>query len=1078
MTEKTGLLPHYRLSKLFLMFPQRTLWITVTLLVVSLKTLGFNIDLKNAVVHQGPNGSMFGFSIAQHRDKDFSWLLVGAPTAQTDQKNVVEGGAVYRCSIDSPNMCQMIPFDASGPGVIVIRGQRENMDQKSYQWFGATVHSSGENGAIVACAPRYVYYSSNLKRREPVGTCWVVRGSFQNFQEYSPCRTNAWGYHRQGFCQAGFSAAVTKDGRHLFMGAVGSWYWQGQLFSQDLLSKNTFYNTSEGPEADDDIYLGYSMAIGEFTGDKQPDVVVGVPRGNKLTGKLALFNLTLHNLHNISGDQLGSYYGYSVCVADINGDGLDDIVAGAPLYTNLKAKDGSYEKGRIYVAYQTRKHNFRTRSHIDGKFSRGRFGLSLASLGDINKDGYGDIAVGCPYGGEDGKGVVYIFHGGTPGIVTSPTQVIFSSDIPNLSPASTFGFSLAAGLDLDNNQYPDLLIGAYDVDKVIFLRSRPVVQATASLKINPEKINLDDKSTANCRLHDSTIVSCVVISYCLEYTGIGISPSLEFIHRMRLDTEVQAPRVFFLTDENRNEQNISVYLRKESKYCKSIYVYLQNNVRDKLSPISVEVSYRLSDPHPMDLYLEPILDQNKANNLTKQINIQKNCGKDNICIPDIQLQVIPNMQQFLIGSPKRLELQVVLMNEGEDAFESMLYVSLPIDVDYVNIGKVKASDIALSCTGSETVSEYYKRLICDVGNPLPANTTVTFKILLAPSKSLSATRDLQFEFEVNSTNDELDETKLDNRALIELPVRVEVNVTIHGISEPQIITYNRSEILPTEKVSESEAGPEVIHVYAVGNRGPSMVREAEVDILWPTFTLQGQPLLYLMDQPEIQGKGKCEEVSSVNPLLLKKEQKKPRSSGYSFNIESLRNSLISENFEDNDDDKESTFLRRRRHSIPENVTELSQAFNEEMSCGPTLCTKISCSVFNLTREEQVIFTIRSRLWKNTLDEMGLDDVQISSKLVSRVTSLPHDVDPTFLGFKSFFVTTKVNPETVTLQLHMIPWWILILSVSVGLLLLGLLALVLWQLGFFRRRRVQDTMEEPLHYPYGNGYHIAKEDAYL
>lgn len=34
------------------------------------------------------------------------------------------------------------------------------------------------------------------------------------------------------------------------------------------------------------LFTGYSMAIGEFTGDRNADVVVGVPRGNKLTGKV------------------------------------------------------------------------------------------------------------------------------------------------------------------------------------------------------------------------------------------------------------------------------------------------------------------------------------------------------------------------------------------------------------------------------------------------------------------------------------------------------------------------------------------------------------------------------------------------------------------------------------------------------------------------------------------------------------------------------------------------------------------------------------------------------------------------
>ncbi|GIY23455.1 integrin alpha-PS2 [Caerostris darwini] len=1041
------------------------------------KILSFNVDTRTAVVQQGPNGSMFGFSVALHRDRDFSWLLVGAPKAQTDQPGVEQGGAVFRCSIDSPDMCQMIPFDASGPGQINLRGKKENMDEKSHQWFGATVHSSGENGAIVACAPRYVSYSSNLKRRDPVGTCWVVRGTFQNFQEYAPCRTIAWGYHRQGYCQAGFSAAVTKDGRQLFIGAVGSWYWQGQLYSQDLLSKETQFNTPEGPAEDDDSYLGYSIAIGEFTGDKNPDVVVGVPRGHKLSGKVSLFNSTLYSLHNISGEQLGSYFGYSVCVTDINGDRLDDIIVGAPLYTDLTAKDGSYEKGRIYVAYQTKKHNFRTRSHIDGTYSKGRFGLSLASLADINKDGYGDIAVGCPYGGEDGRGVVFIFHGGSSGIATKPSQVIFSSDIYPSAAVSTFGFSLAGGMDLDNNQYTDLLIGSYNSDSVTFLRSRPVIQTIANLKINPEKINLDEKSSTSCKLYDGAIVSCVVVSFCLEFTGYGIPPSLGFMYRMRLDVENQASRVFFLTDENQNEQNVSVHLRKESRYCKSIYVYLQNNVRDKLTPITVEVTYHLYDPFPDLLELKPILNQNRPNNLTKQINIQKNCGKDNICIPDVKIQVFPNMKEFLIGSQKRLELNVILINAGEDAFESMLYANLPIDVDYVNIGKVRPMDIPVSCTGNEDdLINEDRQLICDVGNPLPANTTLSFKILLAPSKYLSASHDLEFLFEVNSTNAERNSTLGDNAAKIRLPVRVEVNITIHGISEPQIIAYNKTDIPPVDKSTESEAGPEVIHVYAVGNRGPSMVREAEVDILWPTYTLQERPLLYLMDQPEVQGKGKCEEVDGVNPKNLKKELKKPRSSGYTINIADLQEKLQLKD-EGDSTDEEMPFFRERR-SLPRNLTDKNSAFQDEMSCGPTLCTKIRCSVFNLTKDEQVIFTIRSRLWKNTLDELGLDDVHISSKLVSRVTSLPHDVDPSYLDYKALFVTTKVNPESAAPQLHMVPWWILILSVSVGLLILGLLALVLWQLGFFRRRRVEDQMQEPLHHPHRNGYLLGRGDEYL
>lgn len=79
-----------------------------------------------------------------------------------------------------------------------------------------------------------------------------------------------------------------------------------------------------------------------------------------------------------------------------------------------------------------------------------------------------DIAVGAPYDGPDERGHVYIFHGSVTGIREKPSQIITSSDI-GLS-LSTFGFSLSGGVDMDENQYPDLIVGAYESDTAVFLR--------------------------------------------------------------------------------------------------------------------------------------------------------------------------------------------------------------------------------------------------------------------------------------------------------------------------------------------------------------------------------------------------------------------------------------------------------------------------------------------------------------------------------------------------------------------------------------------------------------------------------
>ena len=125
----------------------------------------------------------------------------------------------------------------------------------------------------------------------------------------------------------------------------------GQAFSFNTKQLRNQISTDEGSPNDDDSYLGYSVATGEFTGDETMDVAVGMPRGANLTGKVVLYNNNLTNLHNLTGDQIGAYFGYSIATCDINGDTLDDIIIGAPMWTDFTAM-GKFETGRVFVVYQ------------------------------------------------------------------------------------------------------------------------------------------------------------------------------------------------------------------------------------------------------------------------------------------------------------------------------------------------------------------------------------------------------------------------------------------------------------------------------------------------------------------------------------------------------------------------------------------------------------------------------------------------------------------------------------------------------------------------------------------------------
>lgn len=159
----------------------------------------FNLDTNSAIVHSGPDDSFFGYTVAVHKDRNDNWLLVGAPKASTNQPNTEQAGAVYKCPTKPNRACQPIDFDRNGSSVITLANNTKvTADSKSHQFFGASLHSAGDSGTIIACAPNYNYYSVNFKRRDPVGTCWISRSSSAGTGEpsrrdppdHSPCRLN------------------------------------------------------------------------------------------------------------------------------------------------------------------------------------------------------------------------------------------------------------------------------------------------------------------------------------------------------------------------------------------------------------------------------------------------------------------------------------------------------------------------------------------------------------------------------------------------------------------------------------------------------------------------------------------------------------------------------------------------------------------------------------------------------------------------------------------------------------------------------------------------------------------------
>ncbi|XP_071400047.1 integrin alpha-IIb-like, partial [Centroberyx affinis] len=325
--------------------------------------------LDEASVFSGPTGSLFGFSADFHRINDTAFVLIGAPRANSSQSGVREGGGVFLCPW-SPGggACDIIDFDLKGDEDYSSASLLYQAS-KSQQWFGASVRSVS-NTHILACAPLFHW---NVRRQgaesgnTPVGNCLLLDHVTGSTAPFSPCRGSMVeeDYKRmsyrndQRYCEVGFSSDITKEGR-VVLGAPGGFYFQGQVITvgvNDIInsgrSQDPIHYVTGVSQSDErggyDHYHGYSVASGLLTGDSTPDYLVGVPNDRNTAGSVKIYDgrtsSSLRVYHSFLGGQVASYFGHSVAVTDINSDGLDDVLIGAPLYMD-RVKEQLQERGQ------------------------------------------------------------------------------------------------------------------------------------------------------------------------------------------------------------------------------------------------------------------------------------------------------------------------------------------------------------------------------------------------------------------------------------------------------------------------------------------------------------------------------------------------------------------------------------------------------------------------------------------------------------------------------------------------------------------------------------------------------------
>ena len=230
---------------------------------------------------------------------------------------------------------------------------------------------------------------------------------------------------------------------------------QRSAASADAIITGSFANESFGAAV---------ASAGDVNGDGINDIIVGAPRfpldGNG-TGRAYVFFgpiagsliATQANVI-IFGEALNDDFGRSVAAGnDVNGDGVADVIVGADQLFSVGA-------GKAYVFYGPLSGNIQAASAgaiLTGEADRDLFGSAVTSVGDFNGDGFSDVTVGASENQIAGvrSGRTYTFFGPLTGTIPAAN----ADSIIAGSFQDQLGFSVAGG-DLNGDGAPDLVVGA------------------------------------------------------------------------------------------------------------------------------------------------------------------------------------------------------------------------------------------------------------------------------------------------------------------------------------------------------------------------------------------------------------------------------------------------------------------------------------------------------------------------------------------------------------------------------------------------------------------------------------------
>ncbi|XP_067289471.1 integrin alpha-2 [Pseudorasbora parva] len=790
--------------------------------------------------------------------------------------------------------------------------------------------------------------------------------------------------------QVGFSAHQTNKKDEMMLGAVGAYGWSGTVVHQTAGKAHIFLKNAFEKTLDDRNHSSLlGYSVSSVTDDSSEYYVAGAPRAVH-RGQVVVYII----------DSLSR----PVIIDSFRGDQIGSYFGSVLCPVDVDADGGTdlllvgapmymseekYETGQVYL-FTISKGVLSKQGKLEGPSS-----LENARFGTaitVVPDLNLDGFSDVVVGAPlegDGQGAIYIYYGERKTIRKQSSQKILGSKLDPV--LRFFGRSLDARGDMNGDSIPDISVGGDG--KAVQLWSRGIAAITTTVSFNPEKISILSKPC----MFGGRLVPCVTARVCFRSTfrPTTLVGKVDIKYKLTIDADLQSSRATsraqFDNSDRVLQKAVSV---SETETCVDHKVYVQETP-DFVSPVALRV-----DISPQNPETGPVLDAFQPKAWEFFIPFVKDCGSDDKCKCDLKLTVIavdaPSSSSLLVSSDRRrLSFIVTVTNTKENAYNTRVSANFSNNLFYAS-STPPDDNTEVKCTSKTGL------LDCQVGYPtLTPGQTVRYEINFDFNLN-QLEKNAVVNFEVQSDSEE--EVTSDNKVHLSIPVQYDAGIILsRDISLDYCVIGAEDQVKHT--VSDfNDIGPEFIITLRVST-GTFPINRARLTVLLPTSTKAGNPLLYVTSvktAPVVNVR--CESSALTDPLNI----------------------------------REKTYTA--------SFTQQSFRGTTELNCKTAKCEQMTCVLGDLEMKASYFVNITARIWNGTFAFADFQSVLVAGS-ADIETAQP---DLIVVTHKQQQIKITVSKERA---IGDIPIGVIIGSVFGGLLLFVLATLILWKVGFFKRKQL-------------------------